>query len=236
MGLKEFGSKFWSSSSFNDDSCENEFYSYCDQEYSEYVLLLFSICNNVFWVICAFRVVTCSKLNWKRYLDIHETAMEIALINQDYSWYVFNDLRYSIFDEAVKCLSTIYAVETFPHIDKPDVTDLKMRNLLLVALRLLPRLQFYLAADTWRLNELQQPSQNEGETWENTRREIGMIRGVDQEEFDFLDDLRMTSNKPYLSKFLGTFLQFQILAFYASYGIPENGTVFDVIVEDSTFL
>lgn len=233
LGLKDFGLKFWSSSSFNDNCCQDELYSYCDLEYSEYANSLFSI--NFLFIIYIFRVITCSKVNWKRYLDIHETAMKVTLVNEDYSWYVFNDLRHSIFDEAVTGLSTVYAVENFPHNPKTGENERKMRNLMLIALRTLPKLAFYLAADTWRLNELEQPSANIGEAWENTRKEIQMLRGVNGKGFDFLEDLRITSNKPYLNKYLGTFLQFQLIDFYAGYGIPENGSVFDVVAEDSTF-
>lgn len=237
LGLKEFGSKFWSSSSFDYNNCEDEVFSYCDQEYSEYVDVCLLFNSKVSYHICFFRVLTCSKMNWKRYLDIYETAMEVALANQDYAWNVFSDLRYSIIDEAAKGLATIFAVENFPHVDKTplEANERKMRNLLLVALRVLPKLPFYLAADMWRLTELQELSENQGETWENTRREFQVIQGIDQEEFDFLDDLRIASNRPYLHKFLGTFLQFQLIDFYASYGIPEDGTVFDIIAEDSTF-
>lgn len=150
-------------------------------------------------VIRVFRVLTCSKMSWKRYLDIHENALDIALINQDYSWYAFRDFRYSIFDEGVKSLATVFATENFQQEDnKDDVYERKMKNLLLVALRVFPKLAFYLAADSWRLNELQQSSENLGETWENTRREFQKIQGIDEEDFDILADLHVASNKPYL--------------------------------------
>lgn len=48
-----------------------------------------------------FRVFTCDNINWRRYFEIHESALKMALLNQDYSFCVYKNLRYSVLDEAI---------------------------------------------------------------------------------------------------------------------------------------
>lgn len=52
----------------------------------------------------------------------------------------------------------------------------KIMKLLMVALRVLPKLSYYLAADTWRIQELQNQTENFGESWENIRCVINKIK------------------------------------------------------------
>lgn len=98
------------------------------------------------------------------------------LVNHDYNSLARRGLRYSAVDEALENLGSIVAINNLHHYkfingnifnDYSDETyDTRMTALLLVALRTLPKLPYYLAADKWRLSELQSASNNvEGEWW-----------------------------------------------------------------------
>lgn len=47
--------------------------------------------------------------------------------------------------------------------------DQKVMKMMMVALRIFPKLAYYLTADTWRIQELQNRTKHFGESWENIR-------------------------------------------------------------------
>lgn len=82
------------------------------------------------------------------------------------------NFRYSALDEAVVQLGSILAVENLPYhgilggnLDE----SAKMTKLLLVALRVLPKLAYYMAAEKWRLEEMENSSGDLVESWWNKR-------------------------------------------------------------------
>uniref|UniRef100_V5GKK7 Angiotensin-converting enzyme n=1 Tax=Anoplophora glabripennis TaxID=217634 RepID=V5GKK7_ANOGL len=181
--LGTLGEKFWNNSRFNMTYCEPHIFSFCADEYSE--------------------VYDCDEPSWVTYLDAHETAFRIALRNQDYSSLMRQNLRYSGVDEAIAALGPLFAIESMHYHGiktVADVTDesVKMTKLLLVALRFLPQLPYYLAADEWRLQELDVPSANVAAYWWKVRNEYQGIKSVSGAERDFLRDEYITSNKPYI--------------------------------------
>lgn len=106
-------------------------------------------------------------------MNAHESAMRVVLNNKDYVALMRMKLRYSAFDDALISLSSIFAIEhlTFNGILSSDAYNEevneqnKMSALLLAALRTLPQLPYYLAADKWRLDELEHDSVNLTSTW-----------------------------------------------------------------------
>lgn len=154
-----------------------------------------------------FRLLTCNKVDWTGYLNAHETAIKIALNNQDYESILRLKLRYSAFDEAVTNLGTIFAIENLPRngflpedtfkSDENGESKNRLSALLLVALRVFPKLAYYIGTDTWRLDELEIPG-NFTATWWDVRQKYQGVRGIDNDEPDFLGDSHIVSNKPYL--------------------------------------
>lgn len=126
-----------------------------------------------------FRVITCAKLELSDYFNAHEAVLKMVLANHDYYSLPRRHLRYSAIDEAFESLGTILAVNNlarYKFINKPfsndytdETYDTRMTALLLVALRTLPKLPFYLAADRWRLNELKFGSNDVPKSWWTTR-------------------------------------------------------------------
>lgn len=121
-----------------------------------------------------FRILTCQKLKWNEFLNIHETAINVALRNVDYNSLARRDLRYSALDEALQNLGSVLAINNLPFNNfipkdafknEEDTYNYKNTALLLVALRFLPKLPYYLLADTWRLDELSFSYGNTTENW-----------------------------------------------------------------------
>ncbi|KAJ8928085.1 hypothetical protein NQ314_019383, partial [Rhamnusium bicolor] len=154
ISLGKLGEKFWINSRFNMTFCEPHILSFCSQEYTE--------------------VYDCNESSWITYLDAHETAFTIALRNQDYNSLMRQSLRYSSIDNGIITLGSLLAIENLEHhgIVNKDVLNVtsiddswEMTKLLLTALRVIPKLPYYLAADEWRLTELENPSENLAATW-----------------------------------------------------------------------
>lgn len=224
MGLGPLGKKFWAKSNFNFSSCGPHIFSDCSQHYTE--------------------ILTCKKLGWTEYLDIHEASINVALRNQDYASLPRRDTRFSAVDEALQGIGSLIAINNLPVYEfipqtafkeEKDTYDRKNTALLLTALRVLPKLPYYLLADTWRLEELDFSYGNFTEKWWQKRNEMQGVRGNTNLETDFLTDSFITSNKPHLSKFFGAFLQFQILDYYQKFYSSENGTIASFIGSDQNF-
>lgn len=89
----------------------------------------------------------------------------------EFDEYPLSELRGSIFDEAVVGLGSFLAINAMDRVgvvklrddDVGDAYQKQVTLLLLTALRVLPKLAFYYAADTWRLDE------NLGKNWGSYR-------------------------------------------------------------------
>lgn len=85
---------------------------------------------------------------------------------------------------------------------------------MITALDVLPRLAYYMSADMWRINAIENNITDSAElikSWWKYRSEFEGIRELKHMDVPtFLNDEYITSNKPYLSKFVGIFLGFQI--------------------------
>lgn len=108
-------------------------------------------------------------------------------------------------NEIVQNLGPILAVENLPHhkildsdIFKTDVYNNteKKAALLLVALKVLPKLPYYLVADKWRLQQIETPSEDVVGSWWKLRQEIQGVSGNTNQESDFLGDSYINSNRP----------------------------------------
>nr|CAD7411153.1 unnamed protein product [Timema poppensis] len=111
--------------------------------------------------------------------------------------------------------------------------------LLLQALRILPRLPYYLAADLSRLDLLRSGNftgQQVAQSWDRHREEFQQISTSGGEEggWDFMFDDQITSNKPYLGKFAGIIAQFQILEVFQN--MTSNTTDILQAMEGNTLL
>ncbi|KAF5305474.1 hypothetical protein FQA39_LY01565 [Lamprigera yunnana] len=217
IGLGNFGKKFWKKSNFNFSSCGPHLISNCGKKYTQ--------------------VFTCSKMNLKSFLDIHESGINVALRNRDYTAVPRGEMRYSAVDEALRGLGSLIAFHKLPTYKfVSEASWSEETALLLTALRVLPKLPYYLLSDIWRLEELQSPRENFTDTWWGKRIYFQGVRAHSNTEADFLGDDFISANKPKLSKFLGVFLQFQFFDYYSKYYSTESGTVADFIKQDDNFV
>jgi hypothetical protein len=208
LGLDPLPSKFWEQSWFN-SSCPAHVVSYCKDGEA--------------------RVITCNLTGWPQYVDAYETVMRvkhIQLAAEKNSFMLKDNSHYSAIYESVTGLSALLATSPFYLQQLGVLTSEKNQQgsvdhteaslLLLVALQTLPKLPYYLAADLWRLEVLSSNLTNVtelNESWRRFRKNMQMISvpTIDETIFDFLSDPYITSNKPYLGKFFGIILQFQLL-------------------------
>lgn len=95
--------------------------------------------------------------------------MEISLRNRDYLFLSRNKLRYSPLDEALVSLMSTIAIK---NLHKNDIVSEKVDQnieLLMIALNTLPKLPFYLLADKWRLDLLEDGFTNIESKWWHLR-------------------------------------------------------------------
>lgn len=218
MGLGPLGDKFWENSRFNTSTlCGPEIMEFCGSGYTE--------------------IAVCNKLTWKAYLDAHETALKVALNNIDYDGLTRHKLRFSGIDSAVETLGSIIAVDSLSYhgILEQDAFEgnnsASMTKLLLTAVRVMPRLVYYLMADKWRLGEIKPTDENVMERYWKFRKTYTGIRGWNNKEAEFLHDPYITANRPYISKFFGTLVAFQLLDYYKERS--ESYSVEDIRTEGS---
>ncbi|XP_043492223.1 angiotensin-converting enzyme-like isoform X1 [Polistes fuscatus] len=93
-------------------------------------------------------------------------------------------------------------------------SDQKIVSLMITALDVLPRLAYYISADLWRINAIENNITDSAELikswWEYRSEYEGISKPESIDVPTFLNDEYITSNKPYLSKFVGIILGFQI--------------------------
>lgn len=116
------------------------------------------------------RILTCKNVTWNSYLSAHEAVLEVGVKGLDYQSLPRRELRQSFLDEAIVNLGSVIAIQNLPNYGftpESDYTDFEngLAAKLLLALRVLPKLAYYIAADVWRLEELQNPSENIVNNW-----------------------------------------------------------------------
>ncbi|KAJ4450502.1 hypothetical protein ANN_01929 [Periplaneta americana] len=198
LGLGTLSQKFWKQSWFN-SSCPANLVNYCTDGDA--------------------RVLTCNLTGWTEYLDAFENAMKIKhieLANEENSFIYWQNNHYSAIYEAVGGLSSLLATTpqylkqlgllTTKDNEAETVELAKASLLLLTALQTLPKLPYYLAADLWRIEILNNNVTNVTEmnnSWRRFRRDMQLVSIPEQENiYDFLPDPYIAANKPYLGLLL----------------------------------
>jgi len=181
-------------------------------------------CPSVLLNFCRYgkmRVSTCSEASMSNFLGAHEDVGKI-LFNQMASGNtpVFSTAnRYSILEESISTLFGILSASPawLNHTrllnNDDDNEQCAIVSLMITALRVLPRLAYYYAADLWRLNAIREnitDSSSLISSWWRYRQEYEGISFVSSDNPTFLDDSRIIRNEPYLPKTLGTMLAFQL--------------------------
>ncbi|CAH0559683.1 unnamed protein product [Brassicogethes aeneus] len=226
MKLGKFGNKFWKSSTFNSSSCDTHVLTYCTKEFSE--------------------VIDCNKTDWSKYLDAHQAALKITLNNNHFYSLMNSNLRVPIIDEMIESLAPILAFENLPHnkvleenvfkSDEEVYSTKRLSGLMLLALKVLPKLPYYLLADKWRLQQLLEPTEDLCASWWEMRSKIQGVSGITNEECDFLGDSDISSNKPLIGKFFGAILGFQLLNEYRSKIVDKTQNLAIEIGKNSNFM
>lgn len=170
------------------------------------------------------RVFTCYEASLSNYITAHKNVGKI-LFNQLASrssnpiFEISN--RFSVLEESfaeyfgLMSMSPIW-LQTIGLVEKEtwESNEELAENLRIVSmLNVLPRLAYYVSADFWRLKVLKENITDTKElalSWWKHRLEYENITTNQEEIPSFLDDEFITSNKPYLSKFVGTLLAFQL--------------------------
>ncbi|KAK5637846.1 hypothetical protein RI129_000157 [Pyrocoelia pectoralis] len=224
LGLGALGKQFWKKSNFSQSNCKLHLFSNCAEKYTE--------------------ILTCDKVDLTLFMDIHESAIDIVLRNQDYSSLARRELRFSAVDEALRGLGSIIALDSLSEYgfmseeswtNYHDQNDRKNMELIIHALRVLPKLPYYLLSDVTRLDHLESRQEIFTEAWWRNRMKLQGVQGISNEEVDYLGDPFITLNKPRLSEYLGIFLQFQLLDYYKKYYYFENGNIATFIKNDENF-
>lgn len=174
------------------------------------------------------RAVTCKDVSLANYIEAHEAVMKIKykqIINlHSNNTYILREApRYSAIYEAIPGFTSLLSLN--PHaLHRAGLFPIEIFNYnqnfhrlvlqLITALRDLPKLNFYLAADEWRLNVLMGsiPYAKIPRSWSDFRSNFSLIESSDS---DFLGDPYIVFNKPFIGKFLGIILKYQIYLSFA---------------------
>ncbi|GJQ82092.1 hypothetical protein Trydic_g6964 [Trypoxylus dichotomus] len=224
MGFKPLHKNVFTKNNFNNEICMPTLLTYSTSHYSE--------------------ILTCNNVTWRSYLNAHEVVLEAGLKGIDYQALPRRELRHSVLEEAIVSLGSIIAIQNLPnygftpecdYVDLENATEHGLAARLLLALRTLPKLAYYLAADVWRLEAFESPSEDIVYSWWENRKKYQGVQGVLNEEADFLNDPYITSNKPYLAKFLGTVLQFELLNYYQLAPFTHNDNLAERLKDEEYF-
>lgn len=190
------------------------------------------------------RAITCKDVSIANYIEAHEAVMKIVYkhninLHSNNTYILREASRYSAVYEAipgfVSLLSLnpyalnragLFPLETFNY--NPNHNRLILQ--LIMALRDLPKLNFYLAADEWRIKVLMGaiPYAKIPSSWSDFRRNFSHIEASDA---DFLGEPYMLLNKPYIGKFMGMILKYQIYQSFAEELISDESDLVKHIAE-----
>lgn len=230
LNLGKLGRNFWKQSDFNMKDCDSHVLTYCSQKMSH--------------------LLTCANTSYPHFLAAHSAALKVTLDRLDYSAYA-HLLRptSTAITEAILALGDIFALAnlerhgvlaegTFSEGDDEASAEKakvnKMNAMLLLALRVFPRLVYTYEMDAWRLGALEDKDGDVGKKYWEIRKKFSGIEGVTNEEATYLNDINILRNKPYINKFIGTILQFQILNHYQMDIFDESTDIVRTIGGDSS--
>ncbi|CAH2040681.1 unnamed protein product, partial [Iphiclides podalirius] len=181
------------------------------------------------------RFVTCADVNIGNYMEAHEAATKIkykitSALHSNNTYVLREAARYSAIYEAIPAFISLLSLN--PHtLDRAKLYPLERFNFnpnhhrlvlqLIIALRDLPKLNFYIAADEWRLKVLmgEIPSVTAVNSWSEFRKNFSMI---DTSNNDLLGDPYILFNRPFIGKFLGLILKYQIYQSFAEELISDD--------------
>ncbi|XP_045767657.1 angiotensin-converting enzyme-like [Maniola jurtina] len=181
------------------------------------------------------RFISCKDVSIQNYMDAHETATKIRFkittaLHSNNTYILREAPRYSAIYEAVPGFVSLLSLD--PHtLDRAGLYPLERFNYnsnhhrlvlqLIIALRDLPKLNYYLAVDEWRLKVLmgQIPLSKVEDSWSEFRRNFSQI---EPSSSDILGDPYVLFNKPYIGKFLGLILKYQIYQSFAEELISDD--------------
>ncbi|VVC89802.1 angiotensin-converting enzyme-like [Leptidea sinapis] len=174
------------------------------------------------------RFVTCKDVSIANFIEAHEAAMKIkykliAATHSNNTYILREAPRYSAVYEAIPGFVSLLSLN--PHsldraglypLDKftynPNYHRLVLQ--LIIALRDLPKLNFYMAADEWRLRLLMGkiPMPQIFDSWREFRKNFSYIESSND---DVLGDPYVLTNKPLVGKFMGLILKYQLYQSFA---------------------
>ncbi|XP_075976077.1 angiotensin-converting enzyme-like protein Ace3 [Anticarsia gemmatalis] len=192
------------------------------------------------------RAITCKDVSIANYIEAHEAVMKIVYkqtinLHSNNTYILREASRYSAVYEAIPGFVSLlslnpYALsraELFPlEIFKYNPNHHRLVLQLIMALRDLPKLNFYLAADEWRIKVLMGaiPYAKIPSSWSDFRKNFSFIETSDG---DFLGDPYMVFNKPFIGKFMGLILKYQIYQSFAEELMSDESDLVKHIAENN---
>ncbi|XP_052754524.1 angiotensin-converting enzyme-like [Galleria mellonella] len=225
LGLGELEADLWTDSIFN-STCPPILLDWCKP-------------NKV-------RVVSCKDVSFVNYVEAHEAAMkikykEIAALHSNNTYILREAPRYSATFEAIPGFFSLLALN--PHalsrtglfpldIFSYNANHHRLVLQLITALRDLPKLNFYLAADEWRLKVLMGsiPYSKIASSWREFRKDFSLLETSD---VDLLGDPYILFNKPFIGKFMGLILKYQIYHSFAEELISDESDLVQYVSENN---
>ncbi|KAH9634352.1 hypothetical protein HF086_000609 [Spodoptera exigua] len=192
------------------------------------------------------RAITCKDVSIANYIEAHEAVMKIVYkqtinLHSNNTYILREASRYSAVYEAIPGFVSLLSVN--PHaLSKAGLFPVETFNYnanhhrlvlqLIMALRDLPKLNFYLAADEWRIKVLMGaiPYAKIPSSWSDFRKNFSNIETADS---DFLGDPYMMFNKPFIGKFMGLILKYQIYQSFAEELISDDSDLIKHVAENN---
>ncbi|CAK1544141.1 unnamed protein product [Leptosia nina] len=192
------------------------------------------------------KLVTCKDVSISSYMEAHEVAMKIkykliAATHSNNTYALREAPRYSAVYEAIPGFVSLLSMN--PHtLDRAGLYTLDRFNFnpnyhrlvlqLLIALRDLPKLNFYMAVDEWRLQVLMGkiPFPKIASSWSEFRKNFSLI---ESSNVDLLGDPYVLSNKPYIGKFMGLILKYQVYQSFAEELMSDDGDLVTHVSENN---
>ncbi|CAH0583162.1 unnamed protein product [Chrysodeixis includens] len=192
------------------------------------------------------RAITCKDVSIANYIEAHEAVMKIVYkqtinLHSNNTYILREASRYSAVYEAIPGFVSLLSLN--PHaLNNAGLFPLEIFNYnpnqhrlvlqLIMALRDLPKLNFYLAADEWRIKVLMGaiPYAKIPSSWSDFRKNFSYIETSDS---DFLGDPYMVFNKPFIGKFMGLILKYQIYQSFAEELVSDESDLLVHISENN---
>ncbi|CAB3255539.1 unnamed protein product [Arctia plantaginis] len=192
------------------------------------------------------KVITCKDVSIANYIEAHEAVMKIVYkqtinLHSNNTYILREASRYSAIYEAIPGFVSLLSLNPYA-LNRAELFPLEMFNYnpnyhrlvlqLIMALKDLPKLNFYLAADEWRIKVLMGtiPYAKIPSSWSDFRKNFSFI---ETSNVDFLGDPYMVFNKPFIGKFMGLILKYQIYQSFAEEMMSDNSDLVEHIAENN---